>query len=253
MKREDLLTSQNVEAMQAHSLEAYPHEACGYINADNEYKPLENISDYPELEVRFDRKILGDLIIEDQVKAMFHSHPWSEEHPCEFAPSERDMISQINFAVPFILLFTNGEACSHAVAWGDQLERFPLTGRWFQHGITDCYELIRDQKFIEEDIVLPQFPRDWEWWDRDKDLYRDGFPKAKFYEISARESLPGDVVLFRVRSKVPNHGGVIRPNGLLLHHPSSKNAYDPTKLSKEEPLGRWLGMNPIWLRYSENT
>ena len=251
MRREDILTAENSLAMRQHSLEAYPNEACGVILSDKTYKPMINVSPRPDLGVRWDSS-LEDMIIDGQVLAMFHSHPWTPEHQCWFAPSERDMVSQIHYAVPWALLWTNGEACSQVAMWGDQLERLPLLGRTFQHAISDCYELIRDQKFIEEDLNLPQFPRSWEWWKEGKDLYTEGFPEAKFHQITHKEVEPNDVVLFRVRSKVPNHGGIIREGGLLLHHPSSRNAFDPTRKSMLEPLGRWLGMNPIWLRYSED-
>lgn len=185
------------------------------------------------------------------VVAMFHSHPSTETHPCEFAPSQRDMESQIKFALPWVLMWTNGEACSPAAAWGDQLDRLPLIGRTFHHGISDCYELIRDQKLVEEGIYLPQFPRNWEWWKTGLDLYTDGFPKAKFRRIDISEVRPNDVALFHVRSKVPNHGGIVRERGLLLHHPSSYSAFDPAKPSRVEPLARWMRTDPIWLRYSE--
>lgn len=251
IRREDLLTPKNVSDMQAHALRDYPNEACGIITPDG-YLPMENLAEDKEVGGIFDQDIINQYREAGELIALFHSHTSTPKSGAVFGPSEGDMISQRCMAIPFLLTWTNGDICSEVVAWGDELERHPLIGRPFQHGITDCYELIRDYYFVEYGAELLQFPRDWEWWLNGKTLYEDGFPKANFRRISAEEAKKGDVVLFHVASDVPNHGGIIYRQGLLLHHASSKKAYDPSRLSKTTSLGPWLKFNPIWLRYNEN-
>lgn len=261
MTREELLTPRNVKDMQEHSLRDFPEEAIGVITPEG-YLPLKNIA-YDKLQsAQVDPEILRTLRDSGRLLAVFHSHCQTPESGAIFGPSEGDMISQRSMDVPFLLSWTDGQMCSHIAAWGDSLERLPLLGREFQHGITDCYELIRDYFFIEKEVDLPQFPRDWAWWDRGKNLYEDGFPQAQFKEISASESRRGDVVLFKMydfrdlanRDKVHkfNHGGVLYRQGLLLHHVTSKNPYDPSRISGTTSIGSWMRFDHIWLRHNEN-
>lgn len=246
IKREDILTEELVEILRQHAIDAYPQEAVGVL-LPNGYRRLTNVSPEPHLKVALDPAEWDELATSGKIIALFHSHPNGL-----FAPTAEDMRFQERLAVPFLLCATNGEACTPIAIWGDQLETLPMVGRTFHHAITDCYELIRDWFRVEKNRLLPQFPRDWSWWAKGLDLYTDGFPKAHFHRVSSQECREGDVVLFAVRSKVPNHGGIIRPQGKLLHHVTSREAFDPTRLSGEEPIARWLNHNPIYLRHEDD-
>ena len=123
-------------------------------------------------------------------------------------------------------------------------------GRGFRHGVTDCYSLIRDYYRLERDVVLPEFPRDWEWWCNEQDLYRDGFGKAGFERLVDVDLRPGDVFLAQIRSGVPNHGGVYLGDGLALHHLAARLPVDATRLSRREPIDRWMKFISHWLRYT---
>lgn len=248
IKREDFISPEDERLMQEHALEAFPNEAGGVLTTKG-YVRLENIHHEPTEGVRFKPGVLAKYEDAGELLAVFHSHPSSDESPAIFGPSEGDMISQASWGVPFLLAWTDGEICSHVAMWGDELERLPLLGRPFQHGISDCYEMIRDFYFITYGINLRQFPRDWMWWRTGKNLYMDGFALAGFKRISAADVQTGDVVLFKIRSDVPNHGGIVMERGLLLHHATSKNAYDPARISNTTPIGRYLEFDPLWLRY----
>jgi len=261
MNRHEILTPEVVSDMQQHALRDFPNEACGVLTVDG-YMPLENIADDKLLAGDIDQNLVENLRDTGKLIGIFHSHCDYPGSRAVFGPSERDMVSQRSMDVPFFLAWTDGEMCSPVAAWGDTLEREPLIGRVFQHGITDCYELIRDYYFLEKGIDLPQFPRNWAWWDSDKNLYEDGFPEAKFRQITAQESRPGDVILFKMydfrdlsnKDKVQkfNHGGVLYGPGLLLHHVTSKKPYDPARISATTSVGPWLRFDHIWLRYYEN-
>ena len=239
------LSEENCRDLKAHALEAYPAEALGAIVA-GQYVRMTNMSEDPLTSGRYDKKHLVQLRMSGALDALTHSHPHTIEHPAPNAPSRADMIAQRAEDLPFVITWTNGEACAEPFAWGDSCEIAPLVGRTFRHGVTDCYSLIRDYYRTERGVLLPEYPRDWQWWEGGN-LYEDNFKNAGFYQVESPE--PGDVVLFAIRSKVANHGGVYLGAGALLHHATTgRNAWDPSRLSRREPISRWLPYKTHWLR-----
>lgn len=213
-----------------HAKSEQPNESCGYVNRSNEYVRIENISRQPE-----NSFLMADW--PDDAIAIVHSHPGGP-----FYPSEIDMKQQIATSLPWAI------ACVHdqheEVLWfGDDVPKAPLIGRGFRHGVTDCYSLIRDFYSLVHALELPEFPREWGWWEEDgATLYESGFKEAGFHSVNISEILPGDVFFASVgRTKTPNHAGVYLGNGLILHHPGSRNdGYDPSRLSVIEPGARWF-------------
>lgn len=243
-----LMSEQAVIDLRAHALDVYPHEAVGVVLGDGSYEPHQNTAPDPEQHAQLAVQTFVDLVTGGNLRAICHSHPRGPD-----APTEQDMIAQMECLVPFVLLTANGEATSEPFAWGDQLEpEADLVGRPFRHGVTDCYSLVRDWWRVERGVILPDYPRNWEWWRDDvrgtKNLYTSYFADAGFYEIDSSRVLPGDCFLAAVRSEVPNHAGVFLDAGLCLHHPSTGLAYDPTRLSRREPMARWLPWVTHWLR-----
>jgi cell wall-associated NlpC family hydrolase len=101
---------------------------------------------------------------------------------------------------------------------------------------------VRDYFRTEKGVIIQDKPRDFEWWVRGQSLYLDYFQETGFKLISPEEAAPGDCVLMSIRSPVPNHGGVMIEDGLLLHHLQ-------WKLSLREPIHRWGQKISHWLRY----
>ena len=219
-----MFTSDAVLAMKTHALAEYPRESCGIV-VDGVYFPLPNRAADPERNFRIDD---ADYIEHaDRIEAIVHSHPDGPLHP-----SAADMRGQIASAVPWAILAADGERCSEPLIWGDGAPVPELIGREFVHGVTDCYALVRDYYRTIIGIVLPEFPRDDEWWVKGQNLYLDHFGEAGFSVVPLDDARVGDVVLMTVLSPVPNHAGVIFEPGTLLHHL-------PRRLSRREPLGLW--------------
>lgn len=243
MKREQLLFPEAVKAMQDHAKRAYPNEAVGLITT-RAYVPLKNTSDKPEFTATVSAEVVAPYVMDGSLLAVFHSHPKGPN-----CPSELDMRSQMGMEVPFIIVSTNGDACLAPFAWGDQLEPFPLLERGFQHGVTDCYELIRDHRWLTYGERLPQFPRDWDWWNKGQSLYVDGFQAAGYRLLEGDETpQAGDGFLACIRSRVPNHAGVLVEPGMILHHATARDPYDPSRLAKREPVHRWRDYITHWVR-----
>jgi len=247
-----LLTPQIKAEIKQHALEAYPKESVGVITPHG-YKRLLNTSQSPTCEVRVPFKQVSEMIVRRQALAVVHSHP----EPAHNAPTAVDMSSQMSCNVPFGIVWTNGQTAAEPFLWGDQMKRQPLVGRPFQHGVTDCYALIRDYCWLEHGVYLNDYARAWEWWRRDDDLYERNFAREHWREIPLEEIRQGDAIFFHIRwskndqARAINHAGIYLDGGVLLHHVASRSAFDPYALSRREPLGRWRNRAVKAVRYVE--
>lgn len=236
-----------IESIKQHALRDYPNECYGILT-DVGYKPLENISPSPKTSAWSDGVELTKYLASGNLRALVHSHPDGPN-----APSEADMRGQEELDAPWIIVSTNGSACLEPFIWGDSLrDERDLVGRKFQHGVDDCYALIRAWYKQERDTLLGDYPRNWEWWiestQGEKNLYEKYFSNEGFTSVDSSTMEVGDVWLATIRSKVPNHAGIYIGGGLMIHHPSSDLAYDPRRLSKREPIARWERHITHWLR-----
>lgn len=250
IRRSEFLTGKTLKAMQDHALAAYPHEAAGVVLTGGFYEPLPNMAEDPARFATVSSDRLNNLLASGDLLCVFHSHP-NGPH----CPSHADMTLQMQTGVAFALISTNGEACTPVSFWGDMFEPEPLFERTFQHGITDCYAAIRDWTRLEKGKLLPDFARGWAWWENDQDLYMRGFPEAGFRPMTDDEvgnPVPGDVILFTVKASTYNHGGVYIGDGLMYHHATGRKPWDPLRLAKRDPLSRWAGFQPLWLRRDED-
>ena len=251
------LMPRDIEDMaRADAVARYPEESIGVIRR-GQYQAIPNVAastmgaDGKHLDPRDvavpDPEIFRNMLMDGDVEALIHSHPDGV-----FGPSAHDMQAQINHAIPYGVIGIYGGAASRVALWGDQLERLPLMDRPFQHGISDCYEAIRDKYFIDRGWLIDQFPRDWDWWRKGKTLYESGFRQAGFEKIPSSEAQKWDVVMFKIRSQTHNHAGIYLGNGLLYHHATAKDPFDPGKRATEESIHRWLKYDAMFVRPDEN-
>lgn len=180
--------------------------------------------------------------------AVVHSHP--NKPAC---PSLADMEGQVDTAVPWGIVCTNGTDSADPFWWGEGCEEIPLIGRGFRHGVTDCYSLIKDYYRQEKGVGLPEFPRGWGWWEDGLDLYTEGFPKAGFIllDTDVDEPREGDMWFSQIRAPVPNHGGIYLGDELILHHVTAKQPVAPQHMSRREPIHRWFPHITHWLRHKD--
>ncbi len=151
--------------------------------------------------------------MQGEIVALVHSHPgglpWL---------SEADRRLQIKSALPWWL-----------VCRGD-IHKFRcvphLTGRRFEHGVTDCYTLFRDAYHLAG-IDMPDFHREDDWWRNGQNLYLDNMEGTGFYRVPLSSAQAGDILLCCFGASVANHAAIYCGNGELLHHL-------PEQLSKRE-------------------
>jgi cell wall-associated NlpC family hydrolase len=219
-------------ACKAHALTEYPNECCGVV-VDGAYVPLLNVAAVPAM----DFQLSASAPIEYQ--AVLHSH-------CAPAfvrePSVADMAGQIETAVPWGIVLTDGKEASGILWWGDFRLDEPLIGSSYHWYITDCWSVIRRWHWQTLGIKRQEFPRDYQEFKAGGDLFRRNTVAAGLHPISADEAKTGDVVFMTIRGSVANHCGVIVQDQLLLHHL-------PGRLSCREPIGRWKRLITDYLRF----
>lgn len=199
-------------AVRAHAVAEYPRECCGLVvmvDGKETYRPCRNTAQGSEHFV---------LAAEDfaaaadagEVIAVVHSHP---DYPP--TPSEADRVACEASGLPwFIVTVAKGDdgnvQAGEIRGFVPEGYKAPLIGRPFAHGVLDCYTLVRDWYERERGVVLPDFHREDDWWERGDNLYLKHYEEAGFRPLSAGEALePGDVILMQIRSpKDPNHAGI---------------------------------------------
>jgi cell wall-associated NlpC family hydrolase len=85
----------------------------------------------------------------------------------------------------------------------------------------DCFGDARDWLRQERKLLLPNYPRDPNWWSDPKspELLEDKMEAAGFYEIGIEALRPGDAFLAKpFRALKVCHCGIYLGDGLIYHH-----------------------------------
>lgn len=231
------------EAIKAHAIATFPNECCGLI-IDDKFVPTENVSLSPTETFTIQKDVFAAAMISGKLQAVIHSHCITPAHTSRFdprQPSGADMKSWLATNIPWGIVATNGTEASE-ILWMDDSVIAPLHGRDFIHGVHDCYAIIRDYFRTELNILLPNYARGMEWWDKGEDLYSQNFKEAGFYEISEAEADVNDCCLFQVKSPVINHAAVITGQDEILHHLFHR-------LSGPDRLDKWRKSIVKYVRY----
>lgn len=227
------------ELISQQALLAYPEEAV-WLVTETGVTQVKNIHPDPK---NFFSVSAKDTLEANKagLKAVIHSHCDGEA-----APSKADMESQVLSGIPWGVLNTDGHNVSEITWWGEK-DIPPLVGRTFAHGVSDCYSLVRDYYRLKG-VELAEVPRDWLWWEDGGDLITESFEGLGFVQVPMHSALPGDVWISQVRSKHPQHCGILLDDELILHHPGSSQSVDRTKLSVIEPIYRYMPYITMFLR-----
>lgn len=242
-----------------HAKISYPFESVGAVlqkEGETQYLPLENIAEDKRNHFLVKSEDLCKIM--PYLKGVIHSHCKEEKDNdvLRIYPSQADMESQIALNVPFGITYTDGEIATDILWWGDGVPTEPLEGRYFIHGVQDCYSLVRDFYREKLGITLKEFPRDWEWWHKGQDLY-NRFGETGFKAVPLSQMKYGDLILMAVtpetiRKNIPCHGALYLDNELILHHMSGNSPYDKGRLSCKTPISRYLDKITHVLRHEEN-
>lgn len=237
--RPEFFTQELEEEFAAYAMEQYPNEACAYV-LDGLLVPVVNVStnSKEEFELGFE-----DALIMSEADGFLHSHPDGN-----LWPSGADMQAQIHWQKPFGIVTCTEDSCSKSLWWGDHTLSLPLNERPFIHGVLDCYALIRAEKYQRDGIILPDYARDFEWWERDRgenvqNLYEENFRNAG-YEVVTDGLKQGDIIFMKIHTDVVSHAAIYTENGLILHHLRDR-------FSREEHASSWKKFNEKVVRYKD--
>lgn len=192
-----------------HAKECAPNECCGLaivVKGMLIYWPCRNDGRAGEFVISSEDYAAAEDA--GEIVGICHSHPFATPEP-----SQADLVMIERTQLPWLIVsYPTG---SHTVTHPSGYVA-PLIGRQFVHGVTDCYQIIKDY-YQARGVNLPDPVRADDWWHKGQNLYLDNFEDAGFVIIN---ELPKkhDVLLMQVSSKVPNHGAVYIGDGQIIQH-----------------------------------
>lgn len=206
----------------------YPEEACGLVIIfKGKYKwiPCENVA--------YDKKLffaispLDFANAEDmgKVSCVVHSHTNGNTNF-----TESDMDYQSSQGIPWMLCVVNGDDEEPEIKWLCKPKKeLPLFGREYIWHISDCFSFVRDWYKQELGIVIPDFYRQENFWEKGQELYLDNLDSAGFVrDIPFRDIRYGDVILFKLTgTAITTHAGVYVGGNRIAHHLKGRlSSYD---------------------------
>lgn len=201
------------QEIREHASREYPKEACGLIvtfKGRAKYIPCTNIAANPLTDFSIHAEEYAAAEDSGEVAAIVHSHP--DALPL---PSQQDLVACELSGLPWVI-----------VAWPlGTIHEFsptgyeaPLIGRKYDHGIFDCFSLVRDYYRTECGIIYADYPREDEWWHKGQNLYMDNLAEAGFLIVTDGTVKVHDTFLMQVESPVVNHAAVYIGRDQIMHH-----------------------------------
>lgn len=203
-------SSKVLAAALAHAAQCAPLEGCGVV-INGDFYPVLNRStrwdafcmDVPSL-----IKLEADV---GRPEAIVHSHVYVLP-----IASEADKTACERTALPWLIV--SWPKGSHSVIEPSGFEP-PLVGRQWAWQYGDCYALVRDGFKAYTGITLPDFRRDWDWWNKGEDIITEMFGTGGFVSLGQKvEPQHCDVIGMQVMAPVVNHLGLFLAPDILLHH-----------------------------------
>lgn len=196
---------------------SYPREMCGVLirnKGDLVFMKIPNVASQYGVEAEDSfvicPKTYSDVEGKFEIAAIVHSHP-----DCSAKPSAHDVARCNQGDIPWIIVSYPDIDISEIVP---SKEEVPLIGREFVHGIQDCYTLIKDYHERELGIILRDYDREDEWWEKGENLYLDNYNEEGFIEIEEKDLMIGDTLFMQIESDVTNHAAVMYDDNIILHH-----------------------------------
>ena len=194
-----------------HFLDVYPEEGCGLLlnkRGKLVWVPCENTAEDKRNYFEMSSKDYIKASLSGDIHSIVHSHP---DFSAELSESDTKMSDFLQ--IPFTVFSVPD---LEKVEYYPKRLRSPLLGREYKFGVSDCYSLARDYYYEEHKISLPSIPFEDDWWEKGINYFDDLFEAFGFVEVS--EPSVGYLIIFKVRSNIPNHCGLYLGEGLFLHH-----------------------------------
>lgn len=204
----------NYNDFKEHILACFPMEGCGIVVSDI-FKPFENIHPDPTNYFQFSEKDSKYLLSLKDYKIV-HSHTQESFTYDPRTPSVEDMIGQENTQVEWGIVHCDGQAISD-ILWFGSPKQDELEGRQYIHNVYDCFTLVRDFYFKEFQVDIGSHPRPPEWEEWNPHYITHNYRTLGFKDVENSFKY-GDVALFAIASRTPNHVGVYLGQDKFIHH-----------------------------------
>lgn len=224
-----------LQAAHEHAAACAPQECCGLVIA-GQYHPVRNTAT-DRMAFVMDAREYADLETRHgPAEAIVHSHVFAPP-----IPSEGDRAMCEKLGLPWLIV-------SHPLGTHQILEpsgfRAPLIGRSWAWGTLDCFGIIKDGMAEYAGIEIPDFQRDWLWWERGQNIIRDHFAEAGFIPVEGPYQ-HCDVIGMQVRAPVVNHLALFLKPDVILHHMMNRLS------AREIYGGLWQRMTVLHLRHRD--
>ena len=200
-------TTSVVNAALDHAAKCQPLESCGVV-ADGVFYPVTNrATDFDAFVM--DMKEYLAIAKDRGIEAIVHSHVYA---PPLASEGDRAMCEATGKPWLIVSWPLGGHAVIEPCGY-----RAPLVGRQWAWGTHDCFGLIRDGIKDYAGIEIPDFSREWLWWERGDDIIVAQFEDAGFIAVED-DWQHCDVIAMRIwPSKVVNHLGLFLYPDVILH------------------------------------
>lgn len=206
-----------VDAAIAHAISESPEiESCGAV-IKGKYVPFENVA----CEDRVDSFEIADLYwflsyMNDDVDCIVHSHQnYNKATPY-------DLQRQQALDIPSLIINLKDRRLQDCILFGEE-DRPPLMGRPFFYGAFDCLTLTSDHLQETLGIVLPNPPREWEFWANAENIFESAISEnteVPIKEVGLDDMEINDILLYNINgTKYANHIAVLYNTDFeVLHH-----------------------------------
>jgi proteasome lid subunit RPN8/RPN11 len=199
----------------AHAARVQPLEACGVV-ADGEFHAVKNNATDWDAFVMDMGEYLA-IAKEKKIEAIVHSHVYGPPKP-----SDGDRAACEATGLPWLIVSwpTGKWQVLEPSGW-----KAPLVGRRWAWGTHDCFGTARDGFYEYSGIQIPDFPREWLWWENGENIIEDQFEAAGFVKVDDPVWRHCDFILMRIPpSKVINHIGLFIHPDMILHQLLGRNS-----------------------------
>jgi cell wall-associated NlpC family hydrolase len=219
------MTDEWKQAFREHVLREYPNEAAG-LKINNTYYACTNIHPDPLHYFRIDGLERLELTLKHgPVEAVLHSHPYELKTSKQFViqkynpawPSVGDQAAFMADDVDWYIVATDGEGLSAINVLTHEPQ--PLERRSFAWFTSDCYATCRDWHALNTGILLPNFTREWGFWERNINTIEDNMATlTNADKVPTEKAQIGDLAVMSLGgAKVVNHLGVLSGNNEFTH------------------------------------
>jgi len=204
-----------IDEIKEHFKKEYPREGCGVIGivkGKKKWFPCENIAKEEEDFILSSSEYL-EIKSKCDIFAIAHSHPDTTNDASEY-----DINCCNALGIPYYI-FSYPDMKLNILQ--PKTKAYPLIGREYEFGVTDCFEAMRDYLLEQNIEIPPRIPFEDNWWENSLDYFTEENIK-NWNHVKVETPQKNDVLIFQVRENVADHCGVYLGNDIFFHHAENR-------------------------------